>query len=232
MAPEQSSHPAPASTGLEGVSIGQTAIALVDGDAGRLIYRGHDAEVLAVEATFEETAYLLWHSRLPDDQELADLREARGRRPGDAARGALGAARASAPTRCPWTRCARASRPGPCCAAWRRAATATTRSGRSRPRRPIVADYARLRERQRAGGRRSRPQPGGELPPQAHGHGARSPRRRVPSTRTSRWRPSTASTPRRSRRASSSRRSATSAPASSAPSAPSRAACTAARRAT
>ncbi len=74
MAPEQSSHPAPASTGLEGVSIGQTAIALVDGDAGRLIYRGHDAEVLAVEATFEETAYLLWHSRLPDDEELADLR--------------------------------------------------------------------------------------------------------------------------------------------------------------
>jgi len=64
----------PTASGLEGVSIGQTAIALVDGDAGRLIYRGHDAEVLAREATFEETAYLLWNGRLPEPEELADLR--------------------------------------------------------------------------------------------------------------------------------------------------------------
>ena len=116
MAPEQSSQPAPASTGLEGVSIGQTAIALVDGDAGRLIYRGHDAEVLAVEATFEETAYLLWHGRLPDDDELAELHSAWS--PASRRRPRARVLRdIEQETRCPWTPCARASRPGPCCAA-------------------------------------------------------------------------------------------------------------------
>src|SRR5262249_1041580 len=59
--------------GLEGVSVGETRIALVDGENGRLIYRGHDAEVLAVEATFEQTAYLLWNGELPDDSQLAEL---------------------------------------------------------------------------------------------------------------------------------------------------------------
>src|SRR3954470_14616 len=60
--------------GLEGVSVGETRIALVDGENGRLIYRGHDAERLAQEACFEETAFLLWHGQLPDEQELGDLR--------------------------------------------------------------------------------------------------------------------------------------------------------------
>ena len=61
-------------TGLQGVSLGETEIALVDGENGRLIYRGHDAEQLAHESTFEATAFLLWNGRLPDDAELADLR--------------------------------------------------------------------------------------------------------------------------------------------------------------
>ena len=39
-----------------------------------LIYRGHDAEQLAHESTFEATAFLLWNGRLPDDAELSDLR--------------------------------------------------------------------------------------------------------------------------------------------------------------
>jgi citrate synthase len=39
-------------TGLEGVSLGRTEIALVDGQNGRLIYRGHDAERLAEERRF------------------------------------------------------------------------------------------------------------------------------------------------------------------------------------
>jgi citrate synthase len=60
-------------TGLEGVSLGRTAIALVDGQNGRLIYRGHDAERLAEERRFEEVAYLLWHGELPDASELAVL---------------------------------------------------------------------------------------------------------------------------------------------------------------
>jgi citrate synthase len=62
-------------TGLEGVSLGETEISLVDGQNGRLIYRGHDAERLAHEVTFEATAYLLWNGGLPDDAELAELRE-------------------------------------------------------------------------------------------------------------------------------------------------------------
>ncbi len=60
-------------TGLQGVSLGETEIALVDGENGRLIYRGHDAERLAHESTFEATAFLLWNGRLPDDAELSEL---------------------------------------------------------------------------------------------------------------------------------------------------------------
>jgi citrate synthase len=59
--------------GLEGVSLGRTEIALVDGQNGRLIYRGYDAERLAEEQTFEQVAYLLWHGALPDEDELAAL---------------------------------------------------------------------------------------------------------------------------------------------------------------
>jgi citrate synthase len=60
--------------GLEGVSIGETQIALVDGERGRLIYRGHDAERLAQEVSFEATAWLLWHGQLPTEDELRSLR--------------------------------------------------------------------------------------------------------------------------------------------------------------
>src|SRR5262249_21232648 len=70
----QSSKDGLAVRGLEGVSVGETRIALVDGENGRLIYRGHDAEQLAQEARFEETAYLLWHGQLPDEDELSELR--------------------------------------------------------------------------------------------------------------------------------------------------------------
>jgi citrate synthase len=64
------------SNGLQGVSIGGTEIGLVDGENGRLVYRGHDAERLAQEATYEDTAFLLWHGRLPSDDERADLSRA------------------------------------------------------------------------------------------------------------------------------------------------------------
>ena len=63
-----------AGSGLEGVVLGPTEIALVDGENGRLIYRGHDAERLAQEVSFEETAFLLWEGRLPEADELAALR--------------------------------------------------------------------------------------------------------------------------------------------------------------
>ncbi len=60
--------------GLEGVIAASTALSLVDGSAGRLIYRGYEIGDLAACASFEEVAYLLWQGRLPNQKELAELR--------------------------------------------------------------------------------------------------------------------------------------------------------------
>ena len=62
--------------GLEGVVVGSTAISLVAGEEGRLIYRGYDIADLAANASFEEVAYLLWNGRLPTAAELTQTREA------------------------------------------------------------------------------------------------------------------------------------------------------------
>src|SRR5690242_12308670 len=64
------------SPGLEGVVAAKTAVSEVDGANGRLIYRGgYLIEDLAPAATFEETAYLLWHGELPSKQALDALRQ-------------------------------------------------------------------------------------------------------------------------------------------------------------
>ncbi|MWC27020.1 citrate synthase/methylcitrate synthase [Paenibacillus sp. MMS18-CY102] len=55
--------------GLEGVVAAETAISLVDGQQGMLIYRGHWAKDLAVNNSFEEVAYLLWYGRFPSANE-------------------------------------------------------------------------------------------------------------------------------------------------------------------
>jgi 2-methylcitrate synthase/citrate synthase II len=60
--------------GLEGVIVGETALSRVAGEEGRLTYRGYDIADLAANASFEEVAYLLWHGRLPNASEFADLR--------------------------------------------------------------------------------------------------------------------------------------------------------------
>jgi citrate synthase len=59
--------------GLEGIVAAQSAICLVDGQAGRLVYRGYDIGDLARWSTFEETTYLLWTGRLPIRSELNQL---------------------------------------------------------------------------------------------------------------------------------------------------------------
>jgi citrate synthase len=64
----------PGAAGLEGVVVAQTSLSTVDGVAGRLTYCGYDIHDLAENASFEETAFLLWHGRLPTRQELEDLR--------------------------------------------------------------------------------------------------------------------------------------------------------------
>ena len=61
--------------GLEGVVAGTSSITHVDGQKGKLSYRGIDIQELAGRSTFEETAYLLWHGTLPAWSELRRLEE-------------------------------------------------------------------------------------------------------------------------------------------------------------
>jgi citrate synthase len=59
--------------GLEGIVAAQTAISMVDGENGRLVYRGYVIADLAEDMSFEEVAYLLWYGRLPTRAELDAL---------------------------------------------------------------------------------------------------------------------------------------------------------------
>lgn len=61
-----------ATKGLEGIVATTSSISsIVD---GVLTYRGYDIDDLADNATFEETAYLLWFGNLPTVPELESLR--------------------------------------------------------------------------------------------------------------------------------------------------------------
>lgn len=59
--------------GLRGIEVADTRISNIDGERGKLIYRGYDIEDLARESSFEETAYLLLHDGLPTKAEYADF---------------------------------------------------------------------------------------------------------------------------------------------------------------
>ena len=56
--------------GLEGVLVAESDLNVIDGDAGKLVYRGYTIEDLANGASYEEVLYLLWHGHLPDESEL------------------------------------------------------------------------------------------------------------------------------------------------------------------
>ena len=58
------------SKGLEDVVTGQSSICFIDGQQGRLLYRGYDIVDLAPKSSFEETAFLLWNGHLPTLSEL------------------------------------------------------------------------------------------------------------------------------------------------------------------
>ena len=62
--------------GLEGVVVGETVLSNVEGEAGRLTYRGYDIHDLAEHANFEEVAHLLLYGHLPTLQELTDFNAA------------------------------------------------------------------------------------------------------------------------------------------------------------
>lgn len=59
--------------GLEGIVVGDTVLSNVEGEVGRLTYRGYDINDLAEKATFEEVVHLLLFGHLPTHQELIDL---------------------------------------------------------------------------------------------------------------------------------------------------------------
>ena len=61
-------------TGLRGVTIASTRISDVDGNAGKLIYRGYLVSDLAKRATFEEICHLLLYEKLPDAGELKEFK--------------------------------------------------------------------------------------------------------------------------------------------------------------
>ena len=56
--------------GLEGVVAAETRLSAPDGLAGKLVIGGFPVEELAGNATFEETVFLLWNGRLPQQAEL------------------------------------------------------------------------------------------------------------------------------------------------------------------
>ena len=59
--------------GLRGIEVADTKISNIDGEKGKLIYRGFDILDLTKNSTFEETAYLLLYDKLPTKQELNEF---------------------------------------------------------------------------------------------------------------------------------------------------------------
>ena len=83
--------PGKPSRGLADVVAASTALSDIDGQAGRLFYRGYDINQLAGSATFEEIAYLLQRGSPPTRAELDGYRGeiAAGRALGKLAAGTL-----------------------------------------------------------------------------------------------------------------------------------------------
>jgi citrate synthase len=66
--------------GLEGVVVGSTVLSNVEGQVGRLTYRGYDIDDLAPSACFEEVVHLLLYGHLPNASELDALKRELGSR--------------------------------------------------------------------------------------------------------------------------------------------------------
>ena len=64
-----------AGKGLEGIVAANSGICWIDGEAGVLAYRGIDIHELAQHSTFEETTYLLWNGRLPNQFALREFQQ-------------------------------------------------------------------------------------------------------------------------------------------------------------
>ena len=68
-------------TGLRNIPIADTKISMIDGEKGKLIYRGFDVLDLTKNSNFEECCFLLLHDHLPNktefDEFVSKLKEAR-----------------------------------------------------------------------------------------------------------------------------------------------------------
>jgi len=62
--------------GLKDVVAVNSSICTVDGDRGRLTYRGYDIRDLAMKASYEEAVHLLWHGELPTTSQLSTIARA------------------------------------------------------------------------------------------------------------------------------------------------------------
>lgn len=61
--------------GLDGVIACETTINYIDGQAGKMIYRGYDIEEIGELTTYEETTYLLLYGKLPTKAELDEFKQ-------------------------------------------------------------------------------------------------------------------------------------------------------------
>ena len=60
--------------GLRNIEVADTKISYIDGQKGKLIYRGYDILDLTKNSNFEETCFLLLHDKLPTKNEFDDFR--------------------------------------------------------------------------------------------------------------------------------------------------------------
>ncbi|NQZ55749.1 MAG: citrate (Si)-synthase, partial [Candidatus Nitrosopelagicus sp.] len=60
--------------GLRNIEVADTKISYIDGQKGKLIYRGYDILDLTKNSNFEETCFLLLHDELPTKNEYNDFK--------------------------------------------------------------------------------------------------------------------------------------------------------------
>jgi citrate synthase len=61
--------------GLRGIPVADTRISNIDGERGRLIYRGYDILDLTKNSSFEEVCYLLLHDELPSKSQFEEFKQ-------------------------------------------------------------------------------------------------------------------------------------------------------------
>tara|TARA_Y100001949_G_scaffold140111_1_gene122072 strand:- start:315 stop:1490 length:1176 start_codon:yes stop_codon:yes gene_type:complete len=61
--------------GLRNIEVADTKISFIDGQNGKLIYRGYDILDLTRKSNFEETCYLLLHDKLPTNNEYNSFKK-------------------------------------------------------------------------------------------------------------------------------------------------------------